>query len=162
MDQAPTRPGLLRRLAAIVYDSLLVFSLFFAATGLYQLIGHSFDPAASGSAVSTGEVVTRLEPVASGIGFKLYLLLVMFAFFAWFWHRNGQTLGMQAWRLRVDNLQGERISYAQALVRFAGAWISLLCFGLGYLWVVIDRDKCSWHDRLSRSRLVLLPGKKQK
>ncbi len=169
--KAVSTPGLLRRLAAIGYDSLLIFSLMFAATGLYQLFAHwltdalaaASSPVASSpvTTVTTGDVITQLEPVASGPWYTLYLLLVMYGFFAWFWHRSGQTLGMQAWRLRVDDIKGGRISYRQTMIRFAGAWVSALSFGLGYLWILFDRDKCSWHDRLSHSRVVQLPKKKK-
>lgn len=166
MNLAVSTPGLLRRLAAIVYDSLLVFSLMFAATGIYQLFAHWLtDPlpasAPPGATVTTGDVITQLEPIASGSWYTLYLLLVMYGFFAWFWRRSGQTLGMQAWRLRVDDIEGGRISYRQTVIRFAGAWVSALSFGLGYLWVLFDRDKCSWHDRLSHSRVVQLPKRKK-
>jgi uncharacterized RDD family membrane protein YckC len=160
MDQAVTTPGLLRRLAAMGYDSLLVFSLMFAATGLYQLVAHWILGTPSSSPAANGDIITELQPVASGPWFTLYLLLVMYAFFAWFWHRSGQTLGMQAWRLRVDDVDGGRISYQQTLQRFAGAWVSALCLGMGYLWALFDRDKRSWHDRLSHSRVVQLPKKK--
>lgn len=157
MEQALPAPSLLRRLAAMTYDAMLVFALFFAATGLYQYIAQLLGLGTLGATVSTGDVVTELEPVASGLVFRLYLLLVMLVFFVWFWHKSGQTLGMQAWRLRLDDVGGGRVSYGKASLRFALAWLSALCFGLGYLWVLVDRNKCSWHDRLSRSRLVQLP-----
>ena len=160
MNQAVTTPGLLRRLAAMTYDSLLVFSLMFAATALYQFVARWILGTTSTSAVATGDVITELQPVAAGPWFTLYLLLVMYAFFAWFWHYSGQTLGMQAWRLRIDDVDEGRISYRQTLLRFAGAWVSALCLGMGYLWVLFDRDKCSWHDRLSHSRVVQIPKNK--
>jgi uncharacterized RDD family membrane protein YckC len=157
MEQALPAPGLLRRLAAMSYDTLLVFALFFAATGLYQYGAQLLGLGTVSATVSTGEVITELEPVASGIVFRLYLVLVMLVFFVWFWRNNGQTLGMQVWRLRLDDVEGGRISYGKAILRFAFAWLSALCFGLGYLWVLVDKDKCSWHDRLSGSRVVQLP-----
>lgn len=161
-----TTPGLLRRLAAIGYDTLLVFALLFAATGIYEYALQWLNPTANrnntaGTEHAIGEVLTGIEPVAAGPWYSLYLLGVIFIFFAWFWHKSGQTLGMQAWRLRLDTLDGGRISYPQALLRFVGAWVSALCFGLGYLWVLFDPDHCSWHDRISRSRLVQLPKAKR-
>lgn len=163
MNEELTTPGLLRRLAAMGYDAMLVFSLLFAATGLYQFAaGRLADSGEAGSgAPATGEVVTAIEPVAAGPLYSLFLLLVMLFFFAWFWRHNGQTLGMQAWRLRIDNLQGGRISYGQACVRYAGAWLSALCLGLGYLWVLVDKEQRSWHDRLSRSKVVQLPKRRK-
>lgn len=165
MSQTLTTPGLLRRLAAIGYDSLLVFSLLFGATWLYHLGTSSLLPAAGtgdqAGGLATGEVVTAIEPVASGPAYNLFLLLVMMVFFTWFWKKSGQTLGMQAWRLRIDNLEGDRISYPQALLRYACAWLSALCFGLGYLWILVDPEQRSWHDKASRSKVVLLPKKKK-
>lgn len=162
MNDDITTPGLLRRLAAMGYDALLVFSLLFGATGLYQFVAGQLSSGNQDSqALATGDVVKAIEPVAAGPLYSLFLLLVIVAFFTWFWRRNGQTLGMQAWRLRIDNLDGGRISYGQALTRFAGACLSTACLGLGYLWILVDKDKCSWHDRLSRSRVVLLPKRRK-
>ncbi len=157
MEQALPAPGLLRRLGAMVYDSMLVFALFFAATGLYQYVSGLLGMAPISATVNTGEVIKDIEPIAGGIVFRVYLVLVMLLFFVWFWHHNGQTLGMQAWRLRLDDVNGGRVSYGKAVLRFFCAWISALCFGLGYLWVLFDKEKCSWHDRLSGSRLAQLP-----
>ena len=157
MDQALSAPGLLRRLGAIVYDSLLVFALFFAATGLYQYVSGLLGLGPISAAVDTGDVITEIQPVAGGIVYRIYLVLVMLLFFVWFWRHNGQTLGMQAWRLRLDDVDGGRVSYGKAALRFCCAWVSALCFGLGYLWVLVDRDKCSWHDGWSGSGLIQLP-----
>lgn len=161
MEQAVSTPGLGRRLAAMGYDALLVFSLLFAATGVYSLAAQSLGFSSSEEIVSTGEVVKQIQPVASGPLYRLYLAMVTTTFFVWFWCKSGQTLGMQAWRLRIDRVEGGRIAYHQALLRLLVAALSSLCLGLGYLWILIDPDKCSWHDRASRSRVVLLPKKKK-
>jgi uncharacterized RDD family membrane protein YckC len=46
------------------------------------------------------------------------LLFVTFGFFARFWTYKGQTLGMQAWRIRVQNADGSAITLWQSLLRF--------------------------------------------
>jgi len=144
------KPGLPRRLAAMFYDSLLVFAITFTAT----LVVVGIRIVLSSQALHTG------ERAISG-GYHYFLQAVLFIsvalFFSWFWTRTGQTLGMQTWRLRVDNIDGGRISWRQALIRFVVAIASALCLGLGYLWILWDRDKCSWHDRVSGSRVVMLP-----
>jgi uncharacterized RDD family membrane protein YckC len=89
--------------------------------------------------------------------FQTYLLGVMLVFFSWFWLHGGQTLGMRAWRLRVVSRDGAPLRARQALARFGWALPSLLCFGLGLLWVLVDKERLAWHDRLSGTRLVLLP-----
>jgi len=144
------KPSLWRRLAAMFYDSLLVFAITFTATlavvGIRIVLSHQ--------ALQTG------ERAITG-GYHYFLQAVLFAsvtlFFCWFWTRTGQTLGMQTWRLRIDNVEGGRISWQQALIRLVVAIASALCLGLGYLWILWDRDKCSWHDRASGSRVVMLP-----
>lgn len=150
-DEIPTA-GVLRRIAAMVYDSLLVFGVLFTATLPALLVGRI-------NQVRNDEVIHEISPLAEGIWFQLYLVLVVVAFFCWFWKKNGQTLGMQAWRLQIVSADGKPLRVSQCLIRLLGAAVSLLCFGLGYWWIWVDRDHQSWHDRLSRTRVVLLPKK---
>ena len=160
MDLPPTTPGFWRRIAAIGYDALLVFSLLFFATIAFQAVTELIDPAAAPPQIAIGTSITEIDPVVSGPLYSVYLLLVIFAFFAYFWRRSGQTLGMQAWRLRVCNLQGGAISFKQCVLRFAVAWVSALALGGGYLWILIDSEKRAWHDICSQTRLNLVPKKK--
>ena len=143
--------GVMRRLAAMLYDSLLVFGVLFAATLPALFLGGNGD-----AAIENEQVVHEL-PVVGGWPFQLYLLTVFIAFFCWFWRRDGQTLGMQAWRLKVEDMAGNRISIVQCLQRLAGATVSLGCGGIGYWWIWIDKDGMSWHDRWSKTRVVVLP-----
>ncbi len=59
------------------------------------------------------------------------------------------TLGKRAWRIRVTNLDGERISPTQALVRQVAKIVSVLGFGLGFLMAAISPRKQALHDWLS-------------
>lgn len=131
--------SLLRRFAAICYDSLLLLSvLFFAALPLTIL---------SGEAVHSGQ-----------LSFQLYLLAVCFFYFGWQWTHGGQTLGMKAWRLKIINENDAAgITWTTSAVRFIAAMLSLLCAGLGFIWALFDRQQLAWHDRLSNTRIVLLP-----
>ena len=86
--------------------------------------------------------------------FQMYLLCVVFFYYAWFWVHRGQTLGLLTWKLRVETMAGEKITWRQALYRFGAAGISLVCFTLGFVWALFDRDKQTWHDRLSGTRVV--------
>jgi uncharacterized RDD family membrane protein YckC len=130
--------GLLRRLAAILYDALLLVAVLFIATALVLPL-------------TGGEAVPRGNPY-----YAAYLLSVCFLFFAWFWTHGGQTLGMRAWKIRVQQTDGDGITWLQALVRFSVATISWLALGMGFFWMLIDRDKMTWHDRFSDTVLVLI------
>jgi len=135
-----TRCGLLRRLAAITYDGMLLIALLFIA-------------AASTLPFTGGEAVKPHTP-----WFTLYLLGISYLFFAWFWAHGGQTLGMRAWRIQVIGLDATALTGWQTLIRFLGALLSWLPFlGFGYLWSLFDRNGLAWHDRLSATQLVVIP-----
>jgi len=141
MTDAATLPrcGLLRRLAAIFYDTLLLLAVLFVAAGIPLLF-------------------TGGKPLAPGNPFMtIYLFLVSFFFFGWFWLHGGQTLGMRAWRIRVQTRDGNPITWWQAMLRFLVAFASWGCLGLGFLWSLWDKEKMTWHDRYTESVLVLLP-----
>ncbi len=139
LEQA-SRSGLLRRLAAIFYDAWLILALW--------LIGAAVD-AAIRSALGghPGEGTHWL--------LQLYLLATPIVFYCGFWTHGGQTLGMRAWRLRVVGPDGDPIGLRQALLRCLAALLSLMALGVGYLWVLFDRDRATWHDRLSNTWLVM-------
>ena len=63
---------------------------------------------------------------------------------------------MRAWRLRLFDEQGDTVSWSTAMMRVAGAYVSAQLLGLGYLWMLIDKEKLSWHDRFSETRIVQL------
>lgn len=132
--------SLLRRLGAMLYDGLLVLAVLFMATLPFV-------------ALRGGEPV---EP-DDNLVYQLTMLLVIYAFFAFFWTRSGQTLGMRSWRLRLETADGALPSWPQASLRFAVAIVSLLPFGLGFLWQLWDRDRLTWHDRASGTRLRYYP-----
>ncbi len=122
------------------YDGLLLIALWMLATAAVL-------PLTGGEAVTSGNWI-----------FRGYLLLIAGIFLCGFWWRAGRTLGMQAWRLRVVTMSdGDRPSATQACIRFAAALLSWLPLGLGFLWVLLDRDGLAWHDRLSGTRLIVEP-----
>ena len=135
-------PGLLRRLGAMAHDALLLLALLMLLSYPYVWLTGGDKP---------GLLIKTL--------YQLYLLAVSFFFYAGFWTHGGQTLGMRAWRLKVVCNGGGPITWAIALKRFAYALLSLLCLGLGFLWVIFDQNKLAWHDRWSETRLILLPKK---
>ena len=70
------------------------------------------------------------------------------------WRRGGQTLGMRPWRLRVVAADGGRPTLrARCCVRYAVGTLSLLLAGCGFWWAWLDRDRLTWHDRASGTRM---------
>lgn len=138
-----------RRLAAMLYDGFLVVAIWFLLGFLLQIIFGS-----TGNEMVDGEVQT--DPLRSAILFFL-MMLSAWGFYAWFWTRSGQTLGMIAWRIRAESRQGGLLSGRQTIQRWLLAWPAMFVFGLGYLWLLVDANGDALHDRLSGTRVVLLP-----
>lgn len=69
------------------------------------------------------------------------------------WRRGGQTLGMRPWRLRVIAADGTSPTWRAAALRYLVASLSLLLGGLGFWWAWLDRDRLTWHDRASGTRM---------
>jgi uncharacterized RDD family membrane protein YckC len=144
LPTAVTGAGLLRRLGAMVYDGLLLLALLMVATALFL-------PFTGGQAISP-HGTPALEFAYRGV-----LTLVVVAFNGLFWTRRGQTLGMAAWRLQVEREDGRLLTWADTASRLAWAVVALLPLGFGYLWILFDPERRAWHDRLSGTRVIVLP-----
>lgn len=135
--------GFRRRLASLLYESLLVLGIL-APTFMipYVLLGMY------GSFMPPGWVLW------------LHLFIVLGLYFVWYWTRHGHTLAMQTWRLKLVRAEdGRPVDTRLACLRFVLSWPSLLCFGLGLLWALLDRDRQFLHDRVAGTRIVLLARK---
>lgn len=134
-----------RQIVAMIYDTLLVLPLFMATTMLWVTI---YGPRTEAQATVPNEIQW------------LSWLCVLVGFFGLFWRKNGQTLGMQAWRIQLIDTSGRlQISWYQCLRRVIFALLSAICLGAGYWWCLFDRSGRTWHDHASQTRLVLLPKK---
>ena len=104
-------------------------------------------------------IVAIANHAVHGATIQTLLFLEAYAFFVLFWRYRGQTLGMLAWKLAIRSEDGAPLSLSQATLRFFGALVSAACLGLGYLWILIDRENRSWGDLISRTRVVRTLGR---
>jgi len=149
-DASLTLPsaGLLRRLAAIAYDAILLAGLLVLASAVVTIpLGLALGPEQARSLFASPWFKWP---------FFAYCVLVAGFFHVWFWTHGGQTLGMRAWRLKVVRVDGGSLTARDAIARWLAALVSWLPLGLGFLWPLVDPCRLAWHDRLSGSRLVLL------
>jgi uncharacterized RDD family membrane protein YckC len=128
--------GLARRLMAMAYDAVAVLALWLLATALAMLAGFR-------------ELSITEDPL-----YDVYLLLIWFAYLGWCWNRGGMTLGMRAWRIRIESDTGGLPNWRSCAVRFLASLLSAAAAGLGFVWSLFDRERRTWHDRLSRTRLL--------
>lgn len=130
--------GPVRRLAAMFYDLLLLLAILLVAIALALMFSRG--------------TFTYHNPF-----FRTFIFLLSFAFYTWFWLHGGQTLGMRTWRLRVQQRNGAPITLWQAVLRYMAAIPSLVLGGIGFFWMLVDREKLTLYDRLSGTTLVVLP-----
>jgi len=102
------RPGLLRRMAAFMYEGVVLFGVVFVA-------GYFFS------------AMTQQRHALQGQhALQAFLFAVLGIYFAWFWSRGGQTVAMKAWHIRVLDLQGRPLTQARALARYVLSWLWFL------------------------------------
>ena len=133
---APRAASLARRLAAAVYDALLVVAVMFIAT--FPFLAFLGD--------ATHGWRRHL--------LQAWIVFVIGAYFVWFWTRGGQTLPMKTWHIRLTRADGSPVNVARAIHRYAIALLGTAALGLGFLWALVDRDRQFLHDRLSGTVLA--------
>lgn len=138
MTQAEPRPAALigRRWLALLYDFFPMLGLWFVVAAIFVALHRD---------AVTGGALGLLEFVA--------LWLVTGAYAVASWRHGGQTLGMRPWRLRVVAADGGHARMPALLARYAIGTLSLLLAGAGFWWAWLDRDRLTWHDRASGTRM---------
>ena len=159
--------SLWRRLAAMVYDSLLIFSVMI-------VVGITTLPFTNGLGISRDNIVIRL-----------YIFSTLFVFLGWFWTHGGQTLGMRVWKIQLVQRDGTPVSWPLALFYFL---VSLPMWGLlifviavnasiiptpallahtphwvlyllALIWFVVDHLPNNWRERIAKVRMISLSNK---
>ena len=126
----------------MAYDLLLLLAVLFFATFLFLIL-----------------FGTALQPPRHHL-LQLWLTIVAGWYFIWSWTHGGQTLAMKTWKLRLVVADGSPLAWQVALLRFLLAVPSVLT-GVGIAWAFFDREGCFWHDRIAKTRLILVDKKVQ-
>lgn len=162
----PPQAGFARRLAASLYEILLLGALA-VAIGLILLPLLDTDPGHAGGTL----VLPR--PGARAVLFAC-LFAVFGAYCIWLWSGGRRTLPMRTWGLALVATAGTAVSLKRAAVRYVAGWIGPACAIAGYLalrpyghprwalallavnyaWAWVDRDRRFLHDRLAGTKLV--------
>jgi uncharacterized RDD family membrane protein YckC len=105
-----------------------------------------------------GIVSFILQSILGNTGSGLTLLIGI-AYYTYFHGSTGQTPGDAALSIRVvDKDGGGSIGYGRAFVRWLVSIISGLVFLLGYLWMLWDSEKQTWHDKAANAVVVPTGG----
>ncbi|WP_163937901.1 RDD family protein [Paraferrimonas sp. SM1919] len=145
------RSGFWRRIGAAIYDLLLAAAVYMVAGALgfgFFMLLLSTDVIANASVDDAAALLN-----SNAMYHRLYqgwIFLWVAGFYVWFWSK-GQTLGMRAWRLKIQHPNGQTISPLVALSRLFWA-----LFGVGNLWILISADKRALQDKMTASEVVVL------
>lgn len=129
-------PGFWRRIICLLYEFLILLAIIFIASFIFHLVFRDTN-------------ASYFKPL-----YQLYLLFVMGYYFIWFWTHGGQTLAMQAWKIRIVTSEGQMLSNRKAIIRYLLAVTGTLFLGAGFLWALIDPEHLYLHDRLTGTRLI--------
>jgi len=132
--------GFLKRILALVYDSLLIVAIILVLSWLPVSL-NGMEAPEPGSALSL-------------IQFFIFIIVGPI-FYSYFWIVNkGQTTGMQAWKIKLVSIDETELNIQKTMLRCLISTISFVCFGLGYLWILYDKDNLSWSDILTNTKVI--------
>lgn len=157
----------------MVYEALLAFAVLALPLLLVEMLVH-FIMGDSGSLSA-----------ASWRARQATTFLVLGFYFIHQWHRDGQTLAMKTWRMRLTSADGVgRVTPRAAAIRYLLSWMwiapaGLVCLALGLerwqklevlfagilvwsLTAFLDKDRQFLHDKIAGTRMVLLPPREKK
>lgn len=125
------RAGFWIRLAALVLDVILIGVICSFLSGIF--------------------------PRGSHVQIHADMLPVLAFYGALMWKLKGTTIGGIVFGLKVVRLDGRELDWGIAIVRALGCFVSLIVIGLGFIWVAIDGEKQSWHDKIAGTTVVRVP-----
>jgi uncharacterized RDD family membrane protein YckC len=132
------------RLLSFILDNLIIL-------GISILIAVVFGIMAAVFATAGVDFLSATSALAAVLGF----FAVYFVYFPYFWMKDGQTLGMRPFHMRVVmDKDGGPVTLGPAVLRLIGYWIDALVFYLGFIWVLIDSRRRGWHDLIASTVVV--------
>lgn len=128
------RASFWQRLVAWIADALILGAVGFLVSALFGNPGF-YDR----------------DPAGTGLNF-----IIGIAYYVYFHGSpSGQTIGKKVMSIRVVTFQeGSSIGYGRAALRYLGAILSSIPCGLGYFWMLWDREKQTWHDKIASTIVV--------
>jgi len=109
--------------------------------------------------VSLLGIVAVILSSALGTAGQAMGALIFIAYFIGLWGTTGQTIGMMLLGLHVvRNLDGGKISWGNAVLRFVGLFVAFACIYIGVIRVAFDSRKRGWHDMIGGTVVVRKVG----
>jgi uncharacterized RDD family membrane protein YckC len=101
--------------------------------------------------------IVLVSMLGHAVGGPPQAFVVALAYFAGMWAWKATTIGGIVIGLKVARLDGQQINFTIALIRALAAVFSVLVLFLGFLWIIWDKDRQGWHDRIAGTVVIKLP-----
>ena len=129
---------ILKLFAAFIYDCLVLMGLIFAVialqVGLYQLLSLNNE---------------------QHMWFKqLLIFTTLYAYYSVSYYKQGQTIGMKAWKLKLVQQDGNLATRLQIFIRWMCAIVSILLLGFGHWSALFRQDRRSLIDLISKTQII--------
>ena len=133
-----TRASLIRRLLALLYDSILIIGIYMSYVILITYL--------NGSA---------LESQVEKLFLQFSFIFFIFLFYCYFWKfNNGQTLGMQVWKIKLFSSDNEKVSVIKMILRCFLSLIFSLLFLSNFVFILFNEERLTLGDYLSKTKLL--------
>lgn len=129
---------ILKRLMACVYELLILLAIWLLVTWLFV---SAFGDATHGP---------------RHLILQALLWLITGLYFVVCWVKTGQTLAMQAWKMKIVGQDGQLLTLQQACIRYVVASVLTAAFGLSLLYLFVNAKRLFLHDRLLHTQYVLV------
>lgn len=136
-SQSAKAPSLIKLGASLLYELLTMVAIVFVAAAVFLAL---FGDASTGF---------------KRFSLQVFLWAVLGAYYTRCWIKSGQTLAMQAWKIKLVNEHNQLADWKLSAMRFVLATLSFSVLGLGFLWAIFDKEHLFLHDRLLNTKLVL-------
>jgi uncharacterized RDD family membrane protein YckC len=131
--------GFFKRIFSLMYDTLAVLGIIFSFTLVLVLI--------NGEISSENTINSFLQ--------RAILILSGPLFYCYFWLKSeGQTLGMQAWKIRLVSEDGSDLSWSICIKRCVISFLTILPLGVGFAYMFFDKENRSLSDIYTGTRVV--------
>lgn len=131
--------GFFKRIFSLMYDTLAVLGIIFSSTLVLVLINGEIS-----SENTINSFLQRAILISSGP-----------LFYCYFWLKGeGQTLGMQAWKIRLVSEDGSNLSWSICIKRCVISFLTILPLGVGFAYMFFDKENRSLSDIYSRTRVI--------
>lgn len=148
--------GFISRFVAFVIDTIIITFSVLAFTWFVSVTIEIFNLQAffnifriliPGASSSLEQLISRLTA-----GFLLAFAIA--GYYIFFWIFAGYTPGKALMGLRIITVEGRKISFFRALLRYLAYFLSAGLFFLGFIWIFVDERRQGWHDKIAGTIVI--------